>query len=95
MGKERTNNTTFTEQATRNRIVNDVTNRFGPDAGVQMVRLFNKWDKIIASCKNEAELKHMKAMACADIYKTVGYARGLTVGGKVIIPDDQEPVLKK
>ena len=79
-------NDTFNELATRRSLIADCTQRFGPEGARQLRLLFDKWDKAIASCKNENEVKHMKAMAAAEIYTALGYSGGITVGGQVVIP---------
>jgi len=84
-------NTTYTEQATRKRMLADVRERFGITGETQLKQLFDKWDKLVISCKNDSERAHMKKMACAEIFKAIGYRGGLTVGGDVVIPDDNDP----
>ena len=80
---------TLSEAASRKNLLADCLKRFGPEGVRQLKLLFAKWDKLIANCKNESESKHMKAMACAEIYNVMGYSGGITMGGQVIIPDDR------
>ena len=81
-----TNNNTFNEQETRKKLIDDCLYRFGPEGVRQLKLLFTKWDQVIAQCKNNEELKHMRTMASAEIFSLLGYSGGLTVGGKVVIP---------
>ena len=83
------NNKVLSEEKSRKGIMSDCLRRFGPEGVRQLKQLFDKWDRLIANCKNENELKHMKAMACAEVYHAMGYSGGITVGGQVIIPDDR------
>ena len=86
--KTHVNNDTLNEAATRQKLLFECQQRFGPEGVRQLRMLFDKWDRALLSCKNEVESKHMKAMACAEIYTVLGYRGGITVGGKVIIPDE-------
>ena len=88
--KTHSNNDTLNETETRKRLVADCMRRFGPEGVRQLTLLFEKWDKIIINCKNDNELKHMRAMASAEIYSALGYSGGLTVGGQVIIPAESQ-----
>lgn len=83
---------TFNENTTRQRLISDCIIRFGPEGGRQLKMLFEKWDKLMAKCKNESELNHIGALACAEIYSAMGYGGGLTVDGEVMIPnEDRNP----
>ena len=83
-------NNTFNERVTRSKLMTDCINRFGPEGGRQLQLLFTKWDKLIANCTNESEIKHMKNLACAEIYSALGYRGGITVGGDVVIPAESQ-----
>lgn len=83
------NNNVLSEAKSRKGIKADCFRRFGPEGLRQLEQLFAKWDRLIANCKNDVERKHIKTMACVDIYQSMGYSHGLTVSGKVIIPDDE------
>lgn len=99
MGKNRRthkDNNTFNEAATRHKLLSDCIRRFGPEGGRQLQLLFAKWDNLITSCKNESEVKHMRRLACAEIYTALGYSGGIQVGDDVVIPaENKEPELIK
>jgi len=99
MGKSRKTHVdkdTFNETATRQRLITDCMRRFGPEGSRQLKILFAKWDNLIANCKNESEIKHMKRLACAEIYNALGYSGGIQVGDDVVIPaEKKEPELIK
>ena len=79
-------NNTLNEKATRLSLMSDCVRRFGPEGGKQLHLLFIKWDKLIANCKNESEVKHMRRLACAEIYNALGYSGGIKMGQDVVIP---------
>jgi hypothetical protein len=87
---------TYNEQATRSKLMTDCIKRFGPEAGRQLRGLYAKWDNLIANCKNESEVKHMRRLACAEIFNALGYSGGLKVGEDIVIPaEDTGPKLIK
>lgn len=77
---------TFDEMTTRRKLMSDCIKRFGPEGGRQLKILFAKWDKLIANCRNESEVKHMRRLACVEIFSALGYRGGLQVGGDTVIP---------
>lgn len=84
--KTHIDNNTFNERTSREHLIADCYERFGPEGAKQLKLLFDKWDKLLVKCKNETELKHMRKLACAEIYSSLGYSDGLLVGGEVVIP---------
>ena len=86
-------NDTLNERTTRKRLMTDCVRRFGPDGGRQLQILFTKWDNLIAGCKNESEVKHMRRLACAEIYNALGYSGGITMGDDVVIPAEDSKII--
>lgn len=89
MKKRKDPNKPLSERETRLRIFADCRKNYGPEAERQLRMTFDKWDRLLAKCTNPEEAKHIRVMAAAEIHQMMGYRGGLTVGGKVIITDDE------
>ncbi|KKN18078.1 hypothetical protein LCGC14_0959370 [marine sediment metagenome] len=88
--RDKTDNDTFNEHSTRRKLLADCVTRFGPESGKQLQLMFVKWDKLIANCKNESEVKHMRHLACAEIYNALGFSGGITMGEDIVIPAENK-----
>ena len=77
------------ERETRLKIFADCRKHYGPEAERQLRMVFDKWDNLLAKCTNLEERKHITVMAATEVHQMMGYSGGLTVGGKVIIEDNE------
>lgn len=82
-------NEPLNEYETRIRIFADCRRNYGPEAERQLRLTFDKWDKILSKCTNADERKHIAVMATTEIHRMMGYSGGLSVGGRVIIQDEE------
>jgi len=53
-----------------------------------VVRLLDKYDKLIQNCTNEVEREHMGKVAIAELYKLFDCYGGLTINGEAVIPPE-------
>jgi len=74
-----------TEQATRKGIL-ATARRMGCE--IEIMQVFDKYDKLLRKCSNEEERKHISTMGIVEIYRVLGCVGGLTVGGKEVLPDE-------
>lgn len=84
--KRKPKSDTLSEKETRRKVLGQAQ-RLGCETEIKM--LFNKYDTLLRSCKNESERKHIQVLASTDIYRLIGFRGGLTIDGQVVIPDDQ------
>lgn len=56
----------------------------------EVIKCFERYDRMLANCKNESERKDISIMGSAEIYRIMGLKGGLSVDGKDIIPSDDE-----
>jgi hypothetical protein len=83
------NQQTFSEQGTRQKILQDARRCFGPEGVRQLQMMFKKYDDLLARCTNDSEREHIKKIAAADIFTAMGYRGGLSVDGIDVIPSDE------
>ena len=57
---------------------------------VEVKQLMDKYDGLLRRCTNESERKHIATIGVTEIHKLIGFRGGLSVGGELIIPDDNE-----
>ena len=84
-----------TEAETRKSIVYQALRFYGPEAAKQVNMHFAKYDRILKATKNESELKHIKHLALAELYKMMGFYQGLVVDDQEVIPANIPPSKKE
>lgn len=56
----------------------------------EIIRCFDRYDKMLARCGSESERKDISIMGAAEIYRIMGLKGGLSVNGVDILPSDAE-----
>lgn len=82
------NNKIMSEEKTRQKLLIDAQRRFGPEGKKQLQMMFDKYDNLIRTCRNELERQHIRQLGVVEIYKAMGYRGGLTVDDQLVIPDE-------
>lgn len=78
------------EAETRMAIFQQARRFHGPEAERQVRMHFDKYDRILANCRNDNERSHIKKLAVAELYKMMGYYQGLVMNGEEIMPPDSK-----
>ena len=74
------------ETKTRKDIFKTALYYYGPE-GLRAVQMhFNKYDKILQSCKNDTERSHIKHLAIIELHQMMRYTEGLAINHKPILP---------
>lgn len=77
---------TASEMETRRSIFKSALRFYGEDGLRQVKMHFDKYDKILMSCKNETERDHIKRIAIIELHQLMQFKDGLNINGTDIIP---------
>lgn len=75
--------TGYDEQETRQRLKN-IADSIG--CTQEYANLLVKYDRLIRTCKNASEKKHISIMGAVEVHKLFGFENALVVDGVEIIP---------
>ncbi len=73
---------------TRKSILKTALRFYGPEGMHQIQMHFDKYDRILLSCKNESERSHIKHLAIMELHQLMQFKDGLNINGKDILPPD-------
>lgn len=74
----------FDEGETRRRLKN-LADRIG--CTKEYADIIMKYDRLMRSCKNEGEKKHISIMGAIEIHKLFGFENALVIDGVEILPE--------
>jgi len=74
----------LSEQQTRQRLKN-LADKLG--CTKEYSDIIVKYDRLMRSCKNEGEKKHISIMGAVEIHKLFGFENALVIDGVEIIPE--------
>lgn len=75
----------LTEAETRTRMLG-LAKRLGCEMDLRL--LFERYDKLLKTCKNEVERQQISVMANVELHKLFNFRNPLVVEGREILPGD-------
>lgn len=81
------------EKKTRESILYSALRFYGPEAQRQVQMHFDKYDRILKSCKNDTEREHIKKIAIIELQQMMKFKEiaenGLSINGEEVLPPEK------